>query len=276
MNILLVEDELKLVTFLKMGFEENRYEVDIALDGRAGHQMALRKRYDLIILDIGLPLLSGYELCRLIRLQDAAVPILMLTALGTVDNKMEAFNLGADDYLLKPFDFQELLARVKALTRRAVPRTAEGVLTAGDLELNPQTKTVRREGLPIRLTAREFALLNLLLRHKNEVLSRSAIAARVWAISFDTGTNVVCIGYLNTLRTAPRVRCSWAGQAAGHWGAVVPDDLQGFGAGHHEWLEPLLTFARRAALVVQKDFRAFRASYKAGEVGIAPLVLLAH
>lgn len=199
MRILLVEDEPKVVCFLKKGFEENHYQVDVALDGRMGHLLVLGKRYDLVILDVGLPFLSGYELCRLIRLHDAAVPVLMLTAQGTVANKLEAFNLGADDYLLKPFDFQELLARVKALTRRAVPRAADGILTAGALELNPQTKTVRREGIAVRLTAREFALLELLLRHKNEVLSRSTIAAQVWSMAFDTGTNVVDV-YINYLR----------------------------------------------------------------------------
>ncbi|TGD83090.1 response regulator transcription factor [Hymenobacter wooponensis] len=198
MKILLVEDELKVVSTLKMGFEEDGHEVDVAFDGKVGQHLALSNRYDIILLDVGLPYLNGYELCQLIRQRDATVPILMLTALGTTDNKVEAFQLGADDYVVKPFAFRELMARVHALVRRAGPRATDE-LVAADLELNPLTKVVRRAGQLITLTAREFALLHLLLQHKNEVLSRPIIAEKVWTLNFDTGTNVVDV-YINYLR----------------------------------------------------------------------------
>jgi DNA-binding response OmpR family regulator len=199
MKILLVEDELKVVTVLKQGLEEEAHEVDVAFDGKVGHLMSLSNRYDIIILDIGLPVLNGYELCELIRRRDATIPILMLTALGTTDNKVEALNIGADDYVVKPFAFQELLARLNALTRRANPNYGPPVLEADDLVLNTLTKTVRCGETMVSLTAREFALLELLLRHKNEVLSRPFIAEKVWALNFDTGTNVVDV-YINYLR----------------------------------------------------------------------------
>ncbi|UOR03634.1 response regulator transcription factor [Hymenobacter aerilatus] len=199
MKILLVEDELKVVTVLKKGFEEEEYEVDVAFDGKTGHLMSMSKQYDIIVLDISLPIFNGYELCELIRRRDVHVPILMLTALGTTDNKVEALNLGADDYVVKPFEFKELLARVRALTRRANPNYGPTVLQAGDLELNTLTKVVRSGNTQISLTAREFSLLELLLQHKNEVLSRTYIAEQVWALNFDTGTNVVDV-YINYLR----------------------------------------------------------------------------
>ncbi|WP_426061050.1 response regulator transcription factor [Hymenobacter sp. B1770] len=198
MKLLLVEDELKVVAILKMGFEEEGYEVEVAFDGKVGQHLALQNKYDVILLDIGLPYLNGYELCEQIRRRDATVPILMLTALGTTDNKVDAFQLGADDYVVKPFAFRELLARVQALTRRASPGSAVE-LVAADLELNTHTKVVRRAGQLITLTAREFALLQLLLLHKNEVLARPFIAEKVWSLTFDTGTNVVDV-YINYLR----------------------------------------------------------------------------
>jgi len=198
MKILLVEDELKVIASLKMGFEEEGYEVEVAFDGRVGQHLALSNTYDVILLDVGLPYLNGYELCEQIRRRNPTVPILMLTALGTTDNKVEAFALGADDYVVKPFAFRELLARVQALVRRATP-SSTAQLTAADLELHPLTKVVRRAGQLITLTAREFALLHLLLQHKNEVLSRPVIAEKVWTLNFDTGTNVVDV-YINYLR----------------------------------------------------------------------------
>ncbi|MBC6611333.1 response regulator transcription factor [Hymenobacter sp. BT507] len=199
MKILLVEDELKVVTVLKKGFEEEEYAVDVAFDGKTGHLMSMSNQYDIIVLDISLPIFNGYELCELIRRRNVHVPILMLTALGTTDNKVEALNLGADDYVVKPFEFKELLARVRALTRRANPTYSPTLLQADDLELNTQTKIVRSGDTQISLTAREFSLLELLLQHKNEVLSRTYIAEQVWALNFDTGTNVVDV-YINYLR----------------------------------------------------------------------------
>ncbi|MBJ6143449.1 response regulator transcription factor [Hymenobacter sp. BT559] len=199
MRVLVVEDELKVIAVLKQGFEEEGFTVDVAFDGKTGHLMALGTQYDIILLDIGLPHLNGYELCQLIRRRDAQVPILMLTALGTTDNKVEALTLGADDYLVKPFEFRELLARVRALTRRARPDFGPVVLQAADLELNPTTKQVTCGGQLVTLTAREFALLEVLLRHKNEVLSRADLIEKVWTLNFDTGTNVVDV-YINYLR----------------------------------------------------------------------------
>jgi len=199
MRVLVVEDELKVIATLKQGFEEEGFLVDVAFDGKTGHLMALGSQYDIILLDIGLPHLNGYELCELIRRRDAQVPILMLTALGTTDNKVEALTLGADDYVVKPFEFRELLARVRALTRRAQPDFGPVVLQAADLELNPQTKQVTCGGQPVALTAREFTLLEVLLRHKNEVLSRADLIEKVWTLNFDTGTNVVDV-YINYLR----------------------------------------------------------------------------
>ncbi|MBO3269038.1 response regulator transcription factor [Hymenobacter sp. NBH84] len=199
MKILLVEDELKVVTVLKKGFEEEEYAVDVAFDGKTGHLMSLSNQYDIIVLDISLPIFNGYELCELIRRRNVHVPILMLTALGTTDNKVEALNLGADDYVVKPFEFKELLARVRALTRRANPDYGPTLLQADNLELNTLTKVVRSGDTQISLTAREFSLLELLLQHKNEVLSRTYIAEQVWALNFDTGTNVVDV-YINYLR----------------------------------------------------------------------------
>lgn len=198
MKLLLVEDELKVVSILKMGFEEEGYEVEVAFDGKMGQHLALQNSYDVILLDIGLPYLNGYELCEQIRRRDATVPILMLTALGTTDNKVDAFQLGADDYVVKPFAFRELLARVQALARRAAPSSAVELQVA-DLTLNTRTKVVSRAGQLLTLTAREFALLQLLLEHKNEVLARPFIAEKVWSLNFDTGTNVVDV-YINYLR----------------------------------------------------------------------------
>lgn len=199
MNILIVEDETKVASFLQRGFVEEDFEVEIVHDGKQGHLMSLSKRYDLIMLDVSLPSLGGIELCQLIRRRDTTVPILMLTAFGSVDNRVEGLNAGADDYLVKPFAFAELLARVRALTRRFNSSYKPELLVAGDLEMNSTTKQVRRGTVNILLTAREFKLLEFLLEHKNEVLSRPVIAEKVWAVDFDTGTNVVDV-YINYLR----------------------------------------------------------------------------
>lgn len=199
MKILIVEDDLKIASFLQRGLTEENFEVAIAHDGKRGHLMSLSTHYDLILLDVSLPLLSGIELCQLIRRRDTTIPILMLTAFGTVINRVDGLNAGADDYLVKPFAFAELLARIRALTRRFNTSNKPELLVAGDLELNPTTKQVRRGVVNILLTAREFKLLEFLLQHKNEVLSRQKIAEKVWAVDFDTGTNVVDV-YINYLR----------------------------------------------------------------------------
>jgi two-component system copper resistance phosphate regulon response regulator CusR len=198
MRVLLVEDDLKVVAVLKKGLEEEGFLVDVAFDGKTGHLMSLRTDYEIIILALNLPHLSGYELCELIRQRDAQVPILLLTTLGTPADDA-ASTVGADDYLAQPFEFCELLARVRALTRLDRPDIGPAVLQAADLELNPWTKQVTCRGQLVTLNAREFALLEVLLHHKNEVLSRADLIEKVWPLSFDIGINVVDV-YINYLR----------------------------------------------------------------------------
>ncbi|MBC6613034.1 response regulator transcription factor [Hymenobacter sp. BT507] len=201
MKILLVEDEPKVAAFLHKGLTEQTHTVDIASDGLLGLRLALVNGYDLVILDNLLPGLSGIEVCRRIRESLSSVPILMLTALGETDDKIRGLDAGADDYLVKPFAFQELLARIRALTRRhqEAPGTAGVVLRLADLTLDPVTKIVQRAGQAIQLTAREFALLEFLLRNKGRVVSRVDILEQVWETSFDTGSNVIDV-YINFLR----------------------------------------------------------------------------
>jgi DNA-binding response OmpR family regulator len=200
MKILVVEDEPKVAGFLKKGLEEKDYEVIVAYDGKIGERMAQDKSIDIIILDVVLPYQNGYELCKKIRERDRTTPILMLTALGTLDDKIEGFDTGADDYLVKPFEFKELLARLNALTKRGKGgKENSGFLQTGDLELNLDKKIAKRGDHLIELTAKEFLLLEYLMRNRGRVVSRSDIAEKVWEITFDTGTNVVDV-YINILR----------------------------------------------------------------------------
>ena len=199
MKILLVEDEPKVSAFIRRGLEEEGYEVEVAYDGHFGRQLALSHAYDLLILDVILPNLSGLDVLRAVRGQDQQVPILMLTALGTTTDKLHGFDGGADDYLVKPFDFAELLARVKALTRRRSHENKGALLTLADLRLDTAAKTVTRGGQPVKLTAREFNLLELFMRHQGRVLSRAEIAEHSWEESFDSGSNVIDV-YVNYLR----------------------------------------------------------------------------
>jgi two-component system copper resistance phosphate regulon response regulator CusR len=200
MKLLLIEDEPKTVQSLRQGLEEEGYAVDVSYDGLMGQHLARRNEYHLIITDIILPGLNGTELCRELRAAGQQTPILMLTALGSVEEKVMGFEAGADDYLVKPFAFAELLARVRALTKRgqAVQETAR-VLQYDDLEMNLDAKSVTRAGRQIDLTAREFALLEFLLRRQGRVLSKAEIAEDVWDMAFDMGTNVVEV-YINLLR----------------------------------------------------------------------------
>jgi len=199
MKILVVEDEPKVSSFIKKGLEEQSYDVDVAYDGYFGKKLAIENEYDLVILDVILPKQSGVEVCREIRQQKPAIPILMLTALGSTDDKILGLDSGADDYLVKPFVFQELLARIRALTRRAYEAPNNEILKIADLELNLTRKSVTRSGVPISLTAREFSLLHYLLRNKERVVSRVDIIEQVWETSFDTGSNVIDV-YINFLR----------------------------------------------------------------------------
>lgn len=200
MKLLLIEDEPKTLQSLKQGLEENGYEVDIAYDGLIGRQLAKNNAYQLIISDIIIPGINGIELCREIRGWGDETPILMLTALGSTDDKVTGLDAGADDYLVKPFEFKELLARVRALTKRGstVSHTAQ-VLRFADLEVSLDAKTVHRSGNKINLTAREFNLLVYLIRNQGRVISKVEIAEQVWDIGFDTGTNVIEV-YVNYLR----------------------------------------------------------------------------
>ncbi|MBD2715062.1 response regulator transcription factor [Microvirga sp. STR05] len=199
MKILLVEDEPKVSAFIRRGLEEEGFAVDVAFDGDMGRRLALAQPYDLVILDVILPLFNGYEVLTAIRRQDQQLPVLMLTALGTTQDKLQGFGGGADDYLVKPFDFPELVARVHALTRRRGQQAKSMVLTLADLQIDTSAKTVARAGQPLKLTAREFGLLELFMRQTGRVLSRAEIAGDVWEDSFDAGSNVVDV-YVNYLR----------------------------------------------------------------------------
>ena len=199
-HILLVEDEKKIAESLSLGLSERQFHVDIAYDGLSAKQLFLQNRYDLAILDINLPLLNGYDLCGFIRTQSEAILIIMLTAMNAMDDKLAGFHAGADDYLVKPFDFKELLVRIQALLKRAQIKTsAANVLQVADLVLNLDNKEVTRADKVIALTAKEFQLLEYFIRHKNKVVSRADIAIDVWDIDFDTKTNVIDV-YVNFLR----------------------------------------------------------------------------
>lgn len=197
-RLLVVEDETKVATFIKKGLETQRYTVETADDGREGKRMVAERAYDLIILDLNLPFVSGLELCAFIRTKQPSVPVLMLTALGSVADKLAGFDAGADDYLVKPFDFMELMARVKVLLKRTA-EVGPTVLQVADLELDLNEKIARRQGQTIDLTAREFALLEYLIRNAGRVVSRNDIAEHVWDINFDTGTNVIDV-YISYVR----------------------------------------------------------------------------
>jgi len=200
LNILIVEDEKKIADSLKQGLSENGFYTQVCYDGGMGLKLFRHGVFDLVILDINLPGLNGYDLCKAIRHSNPDVPVIMLTAMNTVDNKIEGFDVGADDYIVKPFDFRELLVRIRALLKRLhspVPKDTQ--LKVDDLIMNLDSKEVIREGKSISLTAKEFQLLEYFLRNKNRVLSRADIALNVWDIDFDSGTNVIDV-YVNYLR----------------------------------------------------------------------------
>lgn len=200
MKILVVEDEKKVANSIKLGLQEQNFEVDVAYDGFIGKRMAMQYEYDLILLDINLPQINGYDLCKEIRQQYPKVPIIMLTALGAMDDKIYGFETGADDYIVKPFEFRELLARIKVFLKRASTEVSnQKILKLADLEVDLDSRIVRRAGINIDLTAKEFSLLVYLLRHKGKVVSKVEIAEKIWDITFDTGTNVIEV-YVNFLR----------------------------------------------------------------------------
>ncbi len=198
MRVLLVEDNLRLHTSLRLSLEEIGYAVDSAYDGEEGEAFALSAPYDLIILDIMLPKKNGFQVCRDLRDQRIRTPILMLTARDDVADRVEGLDSGADDYLIKPFSIQELRARLRALLRREGPEKT-GTLQVADLLLDPTNHRVERGGVPIDLTAREFAMLEYLMRNANRLATREMIEAHVWNFDFVSGSNVIDV-YIRRLR----------------------------------------------------------------------------
>lgn len=197
MRILVVEDEHKIANSIKRGLEQESYAVDLAFDGEYGFDLAVAEEYDVIILDILLPKMDGVELCKALRKENIHSPVLMLTAKGELDDRVTGLNAGADDYLVKPFAFEELLARIKALTRR--PRqTLDAVLKVGDLTLDTLSYQVKRAGEEIKLSKKEFALLEYLMRHQGKILTKDQIINHVWDYDADVLPNTVevYIGYL--------------------------------------------------------------------------------
>jgi heavy metal response regulator len=197
MRILVVEDERKVASFIQRGLEAEAHQVDVAHDGATGLARALDSEYDLLVLDVMLPGRDGLSVLRELRARRRQLPVLLLTARAGVTDKVAGLDGGADDYLTKPFEVAELLARVRALLRRGTP--APAVLAIADLRLDPSTRTVTRANRTIELTAREYALLEYFLRNAGRVLSRALIAQHVWGVSFDTFTNVIDV-YVNYLR----------------------------------------------------------------------------
>jgi two-component system copper resistance phosphate regulon response regulator CusR len=200
LKILLIEDEVKTLNLIKEGLEENNAQVDIAYDGQMGLTLAERNEYSLIISDIILPEINGLTLCKTLRDNGNHTPILLLTALGTTEDIITGLDAGADDYLSKPFEFSELKARIRALTRRgnAVIQKSN-ILRVADLELNVDTKAVKRGDKEITLTAKEFSLLEFFMNNVGRVISKVELAEKIWDITFDTGTNVIEV-YVNFLR----------------------------------------------------------------------------
>lgn len=212
MKLLVVEDEVKVAEVLKRGLEEAGYDTDVAYDGQIGLRLAQSGKYDLILLDVNLPLLNGLELCKQLRLKDEKTAVLMLTALGMSDDIVAGLEAGADDYLPKPFRFNELYARIKALTRRrniSLSEIAETqheyspigdtVFTLANFEINFKNREVKRAGTILQLTLKEYTLLEFLAKHTGKVCSRMEIAENVWGLNFQTGTNFIDV-YINYLR----------------------------------------------------------------------------
>jgi len=197
MRILIVEDERKLANSLKTALQAESYAVDVSFDGEEGYENAAVNDYDLIVLDLGLPTLDGVTVCKKLREEKISTPILMLTARDTTDDKIKGLDSGADDYLVKPFKFEELLARIRALIRRGQNQT-EAIYQCDNLTLNPASHLVKRAGKEINLTSREYALLEFLISHPGQILSKTQVMDHVWDTETDPFSNVVdvYIGYL--------------------------------------------------------------------------------
>lgn len=200
MKVLLIEDEKKAVQSLTKGLKEHQIEVDFALDGNTGAELAIKNDYDVIISDIIVPGINGFDLTQHLRSQGINTPVLLLTALSSTDDKVLGLEVGADDYLTKPYDFKELLARIKALSRRGKDSNApKSVLVFADIEMNLLAKEIYRGGLKIELTPKEFALMEYFIRNQGKAVSKVEIAEKVWDINFETSSNVVEV-YVNYLR----------------------------------------------------------------------------
>ena len=200
-KILIVEDEKKIADTLKMGLMENGFYVEVAYDGKIGYQLLTSRSFDMAILDINLPGMNGYDLCKAIRYRNMNMLVIMLTSMSSLDDKVEGYDAGADDYLVKPFEFRELLLKIRALLKRTPGQDMPvgNLLRAGDLEMNLDNKEVHRAGKKIKLTAKEFQLLEYLMRNKNRVVSRADLAINVWDVDFNTNTNVIDV-YISYVR----------------------------------------------------------------------------
>jgi two-component system, OmpR family, copper resistance phosphate regulon response regulator CusR len=200
-RILIVEDDLRIAQNISRGLEEKGYKTEIAYDGQIGLKLGLTNNYDLILLDLNLPALNGYEVCQQIRARNAQIPIIMLTALGETEDKIEGFEHGADDYIVKPFDLRELVARIQVFLKRRSSGTEEtvNILTVADLEMNLDSKLVTRQGTAIELTPKEFSLLEYLIRNKNKIVSKDEIAHKIWDNNANQSLNVIEV-YINFLR----------------------------------------------------------------------------
>jgi two-component system, OmpR family, copper resistance phosphate regulon response regulator CusR len=200
MKILLIEDEPSVSSFIQKGLQEHQHEVKVAFDGPTGLSLARQHSFDLIILDVIMPGMNGVEVCRKLRQEEnLSTPIIMLTALSSTDDVVSGLDAGADDYISKPFKFKELVARIRAISRRKSESRHSHLLQVADLQLNLDSKRVSRNEEEIKLTSREFALLEYLMKNKGKVVSRVDILENVWEVNFDMGTNVVDV-YVNYLR----------------------------------------------------------------------------
>lgn len=194
-----MEDDPEISSFIKLGLEKNDCIVDLVYDSAMGEKLGLKKKYDVIILDVIVPGINGFELCKKLRDNHIKTPILMLTSLDSTEDKVTGFENGADDYLLKPFQFQELLARIRALHRRSTDSFVTSNLKISDLEIDTIAKKVKRSNIDIKLTAREYKILELLANNKGKVFQRIEIIEKIWGNTFDTGTNVIDV-HINALR----------------------------------------------------------------------------
>ena len=199
MKILLVEDDPKILSFIKIGLESYDYTVDNSYDGIIGEKLAVSRKYDVIILDVVIPGISGFDLCRKIRNCNIMTPVIILTSLDSLEDKLTGFDCGADDYLTKPFSFQELMARIKALSRRNKDTMAGPDLKIADLEIDTVACKVKRGDKEIMLTSTEYKILELLLRNKGKVFERIVISEKIWGYLFNSGTNVIDV-HINSLR----------------------------------------------------------------------------